>query len=514
MVHVVSSATALGLTVATLAAFSALGFWYSRGRVRSVEDFLTARNSTGPRTTTATLVASVMGVWILLSPAEAGAAFGGVTAVAGYAVGEAIPMLAYARLGPRIRELLPEGHSLTEYALARYGPAVYLLVFVVSVSYMFVFLAAELTGITSALELVAGVPRWQTAVLVGGFVLLYTGYGGLRASIFTDTVQAALVIPLLVGTAVAALVTLGGPAAVHRNVVAADPSLLDPGFLTGLQFGFWVAIAVLGAELVNQTWWQRIYAARDSETLKAGFRRAAALNFVLVFVAGLFGVAARGYVDVVTDSTSAQYDASVAFFVLITEAFSETFALAVALVALLLVMSTADSLFNALASLVTTDLPRILDDPNDRTLTLSARALTVVVAVAAIYVSLRARSVLELFLLADLFGVAVAVPLLSGLYSERVTGGGALLAGVSSLAVGLAFFPNQLVRGLLTSLPVVGELLPTPAFLTAFVGTAAVSASVTALSARMSSSRFDHRRLAETVHSLDDSSSGYRDGDD
>ncbi|RDI73075.1 sodium:solute symporter family transporter [Halopelagius longus] len=512
----VSTTVALGLTVLTLSAFTALGFWYSRGRgrVRSVEDFLTARNSVGSRSMTATLVASVMGVWILLSPAEAGAAFGGVTAVAGYAVGEAIPMLAYARLGPRIRELLPEGHSLTEYALVRYGPAVYLLVFVVSVTYMFIFLAAELTGITSALQLVAEVPRWQTAVLVGAFVLLYTGYGGLRVSIFTDTVQAVLVIPLLLGSAVAALVALGGPAAVQQNVAAADPSLLDPGFLTGLQFGFWVAIAVLGAELVNQTWWQRIYAAEDAETLRRGFHRAALVNFVLVFVAGLFGVAARGYVNVVTDSASAQYNASVAFFVLVTEAFSETFALAVVLVALLLVMSTADTLFNALASLVTTDLPRVLDDPDDRTLTLSARVLTVVVAVAAIYVSLRARSVLELFLLADLFGVAVAVPLLSGLYSERVTGGGALAAGLSSLAVGLAFFPNPLVRGPLSTVPVVGELLPTPSFLPAFVGTAVVSILVTALSVRTSSSRFDHRRLADAVHSLDDSAVGYRESDD
>jgi Na+/proline symporter len=514
VVRVVSSTAALALTVGTLAAFCALGLRHSRGRDGGVEDFLTARDSVGSGSMTATLVASVMGVWILLSPAEAGAAFGGVSAVAGYAVGEAIPMLAYARLGPRIRELLPEGHSVTEYALARYGPAVYALVFVVSVSYMFVFLAAELTGITSALGLVADVPRLQTAVLVGGFVLLYTGYGGLRASIFTDAVQAALVIPLLLVGAVAALVALGGPAAVHRNVVAADPSLLDPGFLAGLRFGFWVAIAVLGAELVNQTWWQRIYAARDAETLRRGFRRAALVNFVLVFVAGLFGVVARGYVDVVTDPASPHYDASVAFFLLVTEAFSEPFALGVALLALLLAMSTADSLFNALASLVTADLPRVLDDPNDRTLTLAARALTVAVAVAAIYVSLRARSVLRLFLLADLLGVAVAAPLVSGLYSERVTGRGALAAGLSSLAVGLAFFPNPIVRGVVGVLPLVSDPLPAPSFLAAFVGTAAVSVLVTAASAGLSSTRFDHGRLADAVHRLDDSSADLRRGDD
>lgn len=77
----VSSTAALALTVGTLAAFCTLGFRHSRGRGGGVEDFLTACNSVGSGSMTATLVASVMGVWILLSPAEAGAAFGGTAAV-------------------------------------------------------------------------------------------------------------------------------------------------------------------------------------------------------------------------------------------------------------------------------------------------------------------------------------------------------------------------------------------------------------------------------------------------
>jgi len=83
----VSTSLGLGLTVATLAVFTVAGLWYSRGRVGSVEDLLTARNSTGTGMTTATLIASTMGAWILLAPAEAGAAFGGITAIVGYAVG-------------------------------------------------------------------------------------------------------------------------------------------------------------------------------------------------------------------------------------------------------------------------------------------------------------------------------------------------------------------------------------------------------------------------------------------
>jgi Na+/proline symporter len=502
----VSTAVALGVTVLTLAAFTALGVRQSRGRVESVEDLITARNSAGQGRMTATLVASVMGVWILLSAPEAGASFG-IAAVLGYAVGEAIPMLAYSKVAPRVRELLPDGHSLTEYAHARYGASMYAFVLAVSALYMFVFLAAELTGIARALALVAGVPQWQTAVLVGGFVLLYTGYGGLRASMLTDTVQALIVLPLLVVVFAGAVFSLGGAGAVYDGVANANAALLDPGFAAGLQFGVALAFAVTGAELINQTWWQRIYAGEDDDTVERGFRAASVANAVILFLAALFGIVAVGSAEIVTDVTSEAFNADVALFVLVQSAFPDWIALGVVLLALLLVMSSADSLFNALSSLVTADLPRVLDDPDDRTLVLGARAFTVVAALAAVYVSLHARSVLRLFFLADLLGAAVAFPLLYGLYSRRLTGLGALGSGLGGLAVGVAYFPLPFgLRGALESVPVLGPALPAadPLYLSAFAGAFLVSAGLAVALARLPGEGTDLDRLSRDVGRLSD----------
>jgi Na+/proline symporter len=256
--------------------------------------------------------------------------------------------------------------------------------------------------------------------------------------------------------------------------------------------------------MINQTWWQRIYAAEDPAALKTGFRRAAVINFCLVFVAGLFGVVARGYVDLVTDPANEAYNASIAFFVLLNDAFAEWIVLAVVLLALLLVMSTADTLFNAMASLVTTDLPRLLEAPSDTLLTRGARALTVVVALAAIYVSLEARSVLRLFLLADLFGVAVMVPLLAGLYSRRPSGVGVVLASLGGLATGLVYFPNPVVRGPLQAIPGIAPLLPTADFLPAFVGALVVSSVLTGVAAWLGPDRFEFDRLAAETARFDD----------
>ena len=132
----VSTGLVLGVTAVTVVVFTAIGLLAARGRVSSVESFISARDSAGHGTVTATVVASMMGAWILFAPAEAGAAFGGLPAILGYAVGSAVPLLLFIPVGARIRSVMPSGHSLTESAYARFGATMYLFVLVVSVFYL------------------------------------------------------------------------------------------------------------------------------------------------------------------------------------------------------------------------------------------------------------------------------------------------------------------------------------------------------------------------------------------
>lgn len=486
----ISASVALGVTALVVSGVAVLGMWFVRGRIDSVEDYISARDSAGTGTLTATLVASGMGAWILLSPAEAGAAFGGITAVLGYAVGSALPMVVYAVVGPRIRQLIPEGHTLTEYTYARFGRAMYGYVLAVSIGYMFVFLAAEMTGITGALAHVAEVPRWQTAGLIGAFVLAYTTYGGLRASIFTDTVQALVILPLLAVSFGVALLELGGTHAVYETVTASNPQLLDLGFATGLQFGIYISVATLGAEMLNQAWWQRVYAAENERVLTRSFLVTAVAVVPMVFLAGLFGLAASGLGLV-------DGNASIAFFLVVTEVFPDAVVLGIVILAVLLVMSSADTLFNALSSIVTADLTRLLD-LDDATLTTSARVLTVVVALASIVIGAQGYSVLTLFFVADLLAVATFIPLLAGLYARRLSGRGALVASLAGLLVGTLFFPP--------ARPLLSATLSVPAasYFRSFLGAAILSGVVTSLAAVVGQTRVDFDRLDQTITRLDD----------
>jgi len=492
---VVSTGLVLGITVATVAAFSAIGLLAARGRVSSVEDFISARDSAGHGTVTATVVASMMGAWILFSPAEAGAAFGGLPAILGYAVGSAIPLLLFVPVGSRMRSVMPSGHSLTEFAYARFGAAMYLFVLVVSVFYMFIFLAAEMTGIAAALSLIAGVPQRQTALLIGGFVLVYTVYGGLVASIVTDTIQTLVVLPLLAVGFGGAVLALGGTGELHTAAVTTDATLLDPSFRPGLEFGVYVAFAIIGANMLNQGIWQRVYAADGEASLRRGFGAAAVVVVPMILLAGLFGIAASAL------GLTGEGNASIAFFLVLESVFPTWVTLAVVILVILLVMSSADTMFNAIASVVTADLARLVD-ADQRTLWLGGRGLTVAVAVGAIVVGAQGYSVLELFLTADLLAAAVFVPFLAGLYTERLSGGGAVAASLAGIAVGVAYFP--LLRAPIAAVPGLGGALPEPSFLPAFVGATAISATVTLAAVALSDADADLDSIDEQIRSLDD----------
>ena len=143
------------------------------------------------------LVASCFGVWILIGPSEA-ATWGGLGAIIGYGLGQALPFLAFITIGKRMRKIMPNGNTLTQFVLIRFGKAMFRLVLLLTIMYMFVYLAAEVTAIAKVVNLMSGFPLWQTSLIIIMTTLAYTLYGGLRASIFTDKIQFIIIMILLV----------------------------------------------------------------------------------------------------------------------------------------------------------------------------------------------------------------------------------------------------------------------------------------------------------------------------
>ena len=413
--------------------FAVLGIWYSRRHMGSLEDYITARGTLGAAGGASTIVATALGAWILFGPAEA-ATWGGIANVIGYAVGAGGVCFVFIPLGRRMREVMPRGHSLTEFLWHRFGKPIYVVVLFAMLFYMFIFLTAELTAMAGIVALIADIPLWVTASVVMTATLAYTLYGGLRASIFTDAVQLVIILPVLLGLMVVGWMAAGGASGVSAGLAERAPQLADPTFSVGVQGGLTLTLGVILANLFHQGYWQRIFAARDDATMRRSFIIAGVVAGLAVFAMGLFGLA---YVGMGKEGA-----ASSAVFAVLFEALPPWLMLVVMVTGLALVMSSADTIINGISSIIVVDLGRAMPALDAGRLLRIARWSMVAVSVPIVAVASQGFSVLYLFLIADLICAAIAFPVFFGLYHNRYDGRGAALSIIAGLIAGWWVFPD------------------------------------------------------------------------
>lgn len=427
-----STSTALIWLLVFAALFAIPGLLYAHRKQDKLDDFLVARNSQSSTATLLTLLATTMGTWILFGPAQA-ATWGGIGAISGYALGALAPRLVMIPLGCCIRALMPEGHTLTEFVLARYGRVMYGFVLVIMVFYLFISLSAGLTAIARMVALLAPVPLWLTAGIVMGATLLYTLYGGLRVTIFTDRIQMLVILPFLVLLIGFGWHASGGLTPVLQGLQEAAPHLLNPLDINGLKSGLTFFIAVVLTGLFYQGTWQRIFAARDNKVIRNGFILSGLLSFPIIFIMGLFGLAFVGL--------GLPGDGSVALFSVLLSDVPLWFAIGLLPFGLALIMSSADSTISGLTSIMVVDLRRLLPRMHNQALLSWSRWLILLLSLPVLFVAAQGYSVLYLFLLADLLCCAAAFPVFFGFYNARYQAYNAVLSTLSGLVAGLMIFP-------------------------------------------------------------------------
>lgn len=426
-----------------------------------IDQYMVHRNQVGDKLALATVTASLMGGWILFNPPEAGSTFGGITAILGYCFGTAAAALAFAVVGPRLRKIMPWGYSLNEYVRYRFqsqggrglfAKPLYWLVVAVMLLYMFVYMTAELTAVVQALKQLTSLPSLETALSIMLVIFLYTAIGGLRATILTDAIQFVLIVPLLVLCFWAMVSNLGGLSASLEPVKINFPELLSLGNIDGLRFGASLLIAITAAELFNQANWQRVYACRNEQTVRRSFVGSAFLIFPLIFLVGSLGLMAAGQ----------NFQGETAFFKLFVSLSMPTWSLFVVLIlASALVMSSIDSLLNAITSVLTWDMMRLSGQVGDRAESqalIIARSITMATGFLAIAIALDGDSLIYLFFVADLLCSALIFPVIFSFYNRHQTAHNALWSALAGIAMGILFFPRPDFSPLF-DIPGAGDLL-------------------------------------------------------
>ena len=403
---------------------------YNSNKYQGLNNYLTANRNIGVFSLTTSLTASALGAWILFGPASA-ATWGGIGAVIGYSLGTAFPMFFLIYLGKKIRKELPRGSSLIEFMRKKFGKSLFKLILLLTIFYMFIFLCAEVTAVAVLINYISGTELWVTALIVLISTLVYTLYGGLRASIFTDNIQMIVIGILLLISLIYINIFTGSDFSIDF-VKEKNPQLLSLSYVPSYTAGLTFFIAVAATNLFHQGNWQRVYAAKNFETLK----KSLVISFFIIVPVVFF----MGFTGMVAFSLDPTIRPDLGFFTLLLKEQTKFLSFFVIVLGLALTISTVDTLVNAISSLIVVDGNATFNLDKKKSLNFS-KYIILFLSLISFIIASKGFDILYLFLLADLFCCAFVLTVFYSFYNKHINEKTAYVSIFAGLIGGFLMFP-------------------------------------------------------------------------
>ena len=448
--YFLSQSITLTLVILISLIFVFLGFYNSK-KYQDLNNYLTANRNIGLFSLTTSLTASALGAWILFGPASA-ATWGGIGAIIGYSLGTAFPMFFLIYLGKKIRKELPKGSSLIEFMRKKFRKSLFKLILLMIIFYMFIFLCAEVTAVAILINYISGTELWITALIVLISTLAYTLNGGLRASIFTDNIQMIVIGVLLLISLVYINSSIGSEFS-FEFIDEKNPQLLSLSYVPGYTAGLTFFIAVAATNLFHQGNWQRVYAAKNFETLKKSLIISFFIIIPIVFYMGFTGMVAF--------SIDPTIRPDLGFFTLLLKEQTELFSLFVIILGLALTISTVDTLINAISSLIVVDGKKVINSNKKTNYLNLSKKIILFLSFVSFIVASKGFDILYLFLLADLFCCAFVLTVFMSFYDKSINENLAYFSILIGLIGGFLFYPSpDFSKSLLVGIILSKDLFP------------------------------------------------------
>ena len=429
--YFLSQYTSLTLVIFISLIFVFLGLYNSK-KYQGLNNYLTANRNIGLFSLTTSLTASALGAWILFGPASA-ATWGGIGAIIGYSLGTAFPMFFLIYLGRKIRKEFPKGSSLVEFMRKKFGKSLFKLILLMTIFYMFIFLCAEVTAVAVLINYISGTELWKTALIVLISTLIYTLHGGLRASIFTDNIQMVVILILLLISFIY-INSYTGSEFSFEFIKEKNPHLLSSSYMPSYTAGLTFFIAVAATNLFHQGNWQRVYAAKDFETLKRSLIISFFIIIPIVFYMGFTGLVAFSI-----DPTSRP---DLGFFTLLLKEQTELLSLFIIVLGLALTISTVDTLVNAISSLIVVDGKSTFNLSKKTNYLNFSKYIILFLSFISFIIASKGYDILYLFLLADLFCCAFVLTIFYSFYNKKINEKTAYISIIIGLIGGFLMFPT------------------------------------------------------------------------
>lgn len=221
-------------------------------------------------------------------------------------------------------------------------------------------------------------------------MLAYETLGGMRAVVWTDVLQGALISAGILVLGVTVLIVYGGPECVGETLSAHDPQLLAPPDWEG-KFGWSSTLILIGVgTAIYPHAVQRYYAAKDGGTLRRSLRWMLVMPFFVAGFAVLMGLVGRAEFPHLTNEQGEQVTMLVLADLIRHSPWLRPIVILFLTAVLAAIMSTIDSVLLALSATVTQDIYRPLRGgaASDEHLTRVGKAVSWALMAAAVALAL------------------------------------------------------------------------------------------------------------------------------
>ena len=258
-----------------LALFIAIGAYSATRATKTAGDYLLASRSIGPWMTALSAVATNNSGFMFIGLIGTTYLYGISAAwiMVGWVGGD---WLAWLVVHKRLRERSAAAsvHTIPSFlaldAQGRRSNLLALTAGLVTVLFLGTYAGAQLSAGSKALHVMFGWPHETGAILGAVVIVIYCFSGGIRASIWTDSVQSIVMLASMFLLSAVALEELGGFQALWSQLRAIDPKLVQIvpeakfGFVPYLLGWFGAGLGVVGQPHVMV----RAMAIRDPEEIK------------------------------------------------------------------------------------------------------------------------------------------------------------------------------------------------------------------------------------------------------
>jgi SSS family solute:Na+ symporter len=431
---------------------SGIAYWAARREKNVSSDYFLAGRDVGWLAVGASLFASNIGSEHLVGLAGTGAASGLAVGHFEWLASFILLLLGWLFVPFYLRSGV---YTMPEFLERRYNPASRAYFTWVSiVGYVLTKISVTLFAGGVVMRAVTGFDFWTSAAILIVVTGLYVIFGGLRAVIYTEVLQACVLILGSITLMFIGLNAVGGWSGLEARVPPDFFSMWKP--TTHKDFP-WTGI-VFGAPILGIWYWctdqhivQRVLAAKNIPEARRGTIFAGFLKILPVFIFVLPGIiAAALYADVRGGQADSAYP------ILVTRLLPIGFKGLVLAGMLAALMSSLASAFNSCSTLLTWDVYRKMKpDATEARLVFVGRVTTVILVILGLaWIPFMKYVSPQLYIYLQSVQAYIAPPIaacfLLGILSPRLNGRGALAALWTGFVLGFARLVLELSKASLS----------------------------------------------------------------